>query len=43
MTVEEKRKLANDEIDCSESLEDTKKQVRALVDRLRRLAGSKSH
>jgi dephospho-CoA kinase len=43
MTVEEKRKLATDEIDCSGSLDDTKKQVRTLVDRLRRLAGSKSH
>jgi dephospho-CoA kinase len=43
MTVEEKRKLANDEIDCSGSLDDTKKQVRTLVDRFSRLAGSKSH
>jgi dephospho-CoA kinase len=41
MTAEEKRKLANDEIDSSGSLDDTKKQVRTLVDRLRRLAGSK--
>jgi dephospho-CoA kinase len=40
MTVEEKRQLANDEIDSSVSLDDTKKQVRTLVDRLRRLAES---
>lgn len=43
MTVEEKRKLANDEIDSSGSLDDTKRGVRTLVDRLRRLAESKSH
>jgi len=40
MTLEEKRKLANDEIDSSRSLDDTKKQVRVLVDRLKRMAGS---
>jgi hypothetical protein len=28
------------EIDCSGSLDDTKKQVRELVDRLKRTAGS---
>jgi dephospho-CoA kinase len=43
MTLEEKRKLANDEIDSSGSLDDTKRQVRTLVDQFRRLAGSKSH
>ena len=40
---EEKRKLANDEIDSSGSLEDTKKQVRILVDQLKQMAGSHPH
>ena len=40
MTLEEKRKLATDEIDSSGSLDDTKKQVRVLVDGLKRMAGS---
>ncbi len=34
MPVEEKRRLADDVIDCSGSLEDTRRQVRALVARL---------
>jgi dephospho-CoA kinase len=40
MTLEEKRKLATDEIDSSGSLDDTKKQVRVLVDGLKRMTGS---
>jgi dephospho-CoA kinase len=43
MPVEEKRRMAAGkivEIDCSGSLDDTKKQVRELVDRLRQTAGS---
>jgi dephospho-CoA kinase len=40
MTLEEKRKLVTDEIDSSGSLDDTKKQVRVLVDGLKRMAGS---
>ena len=40
MTLEEKRKLATDEIDSSGSLDDTKKQVRVLVDGLKRMAAS---
>jgi dephospho-CoA kinase len=43
MPVGEKRRMAAGkivEIDCSGSLDDTKKQVRELVDRLRQTAGS---
>jgi dephospho-CoA kinase len=43
MPVEEKRRMAAGkivEIDCSGSLDDTKKQVRELVDRLKQTAGS---
>lgn len=43
MPVEEKRRMAAGkivEIDCSGSLDDTKKQVRELVDRLKQAAGS---
>jgi len=43
MPLEEKRKMATGkivEIDCSGSLDDTKKQVRELVDRLKQTAGS---
>ena len=42
MPLEEKRKLAHDEIDCSGGLEDTKRQVRMLVDRLEQMAGSRA-
>lgn len=41
MSVEEKRKLAQDEIDGSGTLEDTRRQVVALVGRLRRLAAQR--
>lgn len=40
MTMEEKRKLAHDEIDCSGSLDHTKQQVRMLVNQLKQMAGS---
>ncbi|PYU22900.1 MAG: dephospho-CoA kinase [Acidobacteria bacterium] len=40
MPLEEKRKLAHDEIDCSGSLDYTKKQVRTLVEQLKQTAGS---
>jgi dephospho-CoA kinase len=36
--LEEKRKLATDEIDCSGSLAETRRQVASLVDRLKQLA-----
>ena len=39
MPLEEKRKLAHDEIDCSGSLEYTKRQVRTLVEQLKQTAG----
>jgi dephospho-CoA kinase len=38
LSLEEKRKLASDEIDCSGSMDQTRRQVTALVDRLKRLA-----
>ena len=41
--LEEKRKLAHDEIDCSGSLDYTRKQVQILVDRLKRMAGSRAN
>lgn len=40
MPLEEKRQLARDEIDCSGSLDYTKRQVRMLVEQLRQMAGS---
>jgi dephospho-CoA kinase len=40
MPLEEKRKLPHDEIDCSGSLEYTKKQVRKLVDGLKQAAAA---
>jgi dephospho-CoA kinase len=43
MTLEEKRKLAHEEIDCSGSLDYTRKQVQILVDRLRRMADSRTN
>lgn len=39
MSLEEKRHLADDEIDCSGTLEATRKQVEELAGRLRQLAG----
>ena len=42
MPLEEKRKLAHDEIDCSGSLEYTKRQVRMLVEQFRQIAGSRA-
>jgi dephospho-CoA kinase len=42
ITMEEKRKLAGDEIDCSGSLDHTKQQVRMLVDQLKQMAGSRA-
>ena len=38
LSLEEKRKLADDEIDCSGTLDHTRRQVIALVDRLKQLA-----
>jgi len=38
LDLEEKRKLAHDAIDCSGTLDDTRRQVAALVDRFKRLA-----
>jgi dephospho-CoA kinase len=43
MPLEEKRKLAHDEIDCSGSLDDTKRQVQTLVKQLKQVAGSRAH
>ncbi len=43
MPLEEKRKLAHDEIDCSRSLDHTKEQVRALVAQLKQAARSGAH
>jgi dephospho-CoA kinase len=40
MSLEEKRKLADDEIDCSGSLADTRRQVSTLVERLKLLAAT---
>jgi dephospho-CoA kinase len=40
MTLEEKRKLAHEEIDCSGSLDYTRKQVQILVGRLKSMAES---
>jgi dephospho-CoA kinase len=42
MPLDEKRKLAHDEIDCSGSLEYTKRQVRMLVEQFRQMAGSRA-
>lgn len=43
MTLEEKRKLAQDEIDCSGSLDYTRKQVQMLVARLKRMADGRAN
>jgi dephospho-CoA kinase len=42
MPLDEKRKLAHDEIDCSGSLEYTKRQVRMRVEQFRQMAGSRA-
>jgi len=42
MPMEEKRKLAHDEIDCSGSLDHTKSQVMKLVKQFKRMAGSRA-
>jgi dephospho-CoA kinase len=39
MPPEEKRKLPHNEIDCSCTLDDTKRQVRLLVEQLKQMAG----
>jgi dephospho-CoA kinase len=41
MPVEEKLRLATEKIDCSESLEETRRQVEALAARLRRRKGAR--
>jgi dephospho-CoA kinase len=38
LSLAEKRKLASDEIDCSGTMDQTRRQVTALVDRLKRVA-----
>jgi dephospho-CoA kinase len=38
LSLAEKRKLADDEIDCSGTVEETRRQVAALVEKLKRLA-----
>lgn len=38
MSLDEKRKLADDEIDCSGTMDDTRRQVVALVERLKQVA-----
>jgi dephospho-CoA kinase len=38
LSLQEKRKLADDEIDCSGTMEQTRRQVTEMVDRLKRLA-----
>lgn len=43
MPLEEKRKLGHDEIDCSGSLDYTRRQVRMLVEQLKQTAGSHLH
>ena len=42
MPLEEKRKLPHDEIDCSCTLDDTKRQARMLVEQLKQMAGSRA-
>jgi dephospho-CoA kinase len=42
MPIREKRKLAHDEIDCSGSLDHTKRQVRTLVEQLKQMAGARA-
>ena len=41
MPIDEKRRLADDAIDCSGSPEETERQVTLLVEKLKQLAGSK--
>jgi dephospho-CoA kinase len=42
MPLEEKRKLPHEEIDCSRTIEDTKRQVLVLVEQLKQIAGSRA-
>lgn len=42
MPIDEKRKLADDVIDCSKSLEETNRQTEALVNKLKRLAAHRN-
>jgi dephospho-CoA kinase len=43
MSLAEKRRLATDEIDCSGTLEETRRQVTALVTRLKEIAAASRH
>jgi len=43
LAMDQKRRMADDEIDCSGTLEHTREQVEALVARLRQLAAVKTH
>ncbi|HUJ31076.1 MAG TPA: dephospho-CoA kinase [Candidatus Acidoferrum sp.] len=40
MPIDEKRRLANDVIDCSKSMTETERQVEALVEKLKQLAAA---
>jgi dephospho-CoA kinase len=40
MSLAEKRRLATDEIDCSGTLEETRRQVTALVTQLKQMAAA---
>jgi dephospho-CoA kinase len=42
MPLEEKRKLPHEEIDCSRTIEDAKRQVLVLVEQLKQIAGSRA-
>lgn len=42
MPVEDKRKLPHEEIDCSRTLDDTKRQVLVLVEQLKQIARSRA-
>ena len=42
MSIDEKRKLADDVIDCSKSLEETNRQTETLVNNLKRLAARRN-
>ena len=43
MPLDEKRLLADDQIDCSGTLEETRRQVEALVQKLKQLAADRAH
>jgi dephospho-CoA kinase len=40
MNLDQKRRMADDEIDCSGSLEETRRQVEKLVAKLQQLAAA---